>query len=297
WCKCAALCMTAMAHLKFGESEEAERLAMELQRHQTLFTARLSQPLSSHLYVNFRCLSWSLQAELLRNRAPAIAFDHWIEQLLGDPDLEELLTLAHYSDCREHVELSLQQMEMIEKERRVAMETQDEEKIGWICSALAYIHNRKQPVIHRDINCSNIIVLEDSRKIKLIDFGLSIILKQSMSHISSSSQYPKGTLNFMAPELLGSGGSDSLQYSRQSDIWAFGCSVYQMATGARPLGHTGNIFQMALILSQSDAPPLPDCCSSELQNFYGCCTTRNRQDRKSASELMEHPYLVTMDTM
>uniref|UniRef100_A0A1I8FTS8 ANK_REP_REGION domain-containing protein n=1 Tax=Macrostomum lignano TaxID=282301 RepID=A0A1I8FTS8_9PLAT len=81
----------------------------------TLFTARLSQPLSSHLYVNFRCLSWSLQAELLRNRAPAIAFDHWIEQLLGDPDLEELLTLAHYSDCREHVELSLQQMEMIEK--------------------------------------------------------------------------------------------------------------------------------------------------------------------------------------
>ncbi|PAA61138.1 hypothetical protein BOX15_Mlig004872g1 [Macrostomum lignano] len=179
WCKCAALCMTAMAHLKFGESKEAERLAMELQRHQvesglkphyireewyipklpedsdwawrfclpcdspprfpflpeftqTLFTARLSQPLSSHLYVNFRCLSWSLQAELLRNRAPAIAFDHWIEQLLGDPDLEELLTLAHYSDCREHVELSLQQMEMIEKERRVAMETQDEEKIGWV---------------------------------------------------------------------------------------------------------------------------------------------------------------------
>ncbi|PAA63680.1 hypothetical protein BOX15_Mlig012509g1 [Macrostomum lignano] len=180
WCKCAALCMTAMAHLKFRESEEAERLAMELQRHQvesglkpqdietdkfrstelpsdsdwawrfclpcdcpprfpflpeftqTLFTARLSQPLSSHLYVNFRCLSWSLQAELLRNRATAIAFDHWIEQLLGDPDLEELLTLAHYSDCREHVELSLQQMEMIEKERRVAMETQDEEKIGWV---------------------------------------------------------------------------------------------------------------------------------------------------------------------
>uniref|UniRef100_A0A1I8J6L2 ANK_REP_REGION domain-containing protein n=1 Tax=Macrostomum lignano TaxID=282301 RepID=A0A1I8J6L2_9PLAT len=174
WCKCAALCLIAMAHLKFGESEEAEKLAMELQIHQvvsglkqqdikyklsedsdwawrfclpcdspprfpflpeftqTLFTARLSQPLSSHLYVNFRCLSWSLQAELLRNRAPAIAFDHWIEQLLGDPDLEELLTLAHYSDCREHVELSLQQMEMIEKERRVAMETQDEEKIGWV---------------------------------------------------------------------------------------------------------------------------------------------------------------------
>ncbi|PAA90892.1 hypothetical protein BOX15_Mlig015315g1 [Macrostomum lignano] len=180
WCKCAALCMTAMAHLKFGESEEAQRLAMELQRHQvesglkpenievspydpaklpedsdwawrfclpcdssprfpflpeftqTLFTARLSQPLSSHLYVNFRCLSWSLQADLLRNRAPVIQLEDWKRELEEDPDLEELLTLAHYSDCREHVELSLQQMEMIEKERRVAMETQDEEKIGWV---------------------------------------------------------------------------------------------------------------------------------------------------------------------
>ncbi|PAA65438.1 hypothetical protein BOX15_Mlig011252g1 [Macrostomum lignano] len=191
WCKCATLCMTAMAHLKFGESEEAERLAMELQRHhvvsglkpqdiqadkydepaklpedsdwawrfclpcdspprfpflpeftQTLFTARLSQPLSSHLYVNFRCLSWSLQAELLRNRAPAYAFDHWIKELLGDPDLEELLTLAHYSDCRWHVRLSLQQMEMIEKERRVAMETQDEENIGWVRQKWWRVSNR-----------------------------------------------------------------------------------------------------------------------------------------------------------
>uniref|UniRef100_A0A1I8F9H3 ANK_REP_REGION domain-containing protein n=1 Tax=Macrostomum lignano TaxID=282301 RepID=A0A1I8F9H3_9PLAT len=53
-------------------------------------------------------------------------------QLQEDPDLEELLTLAHYSDFREHVDLSLQQMEMIEKERRVAMESQDEEMISWV---------------------------------------------------------------------------------------------------------------------------------------------------------------------
>uniref|UniRef100_A0A1I8IHU7 ANK_REP_REGION domain-containing protein n=1 Tax=Macrostomum lignano TaxID=282301 RepID=A0A1I8IHU7_9PLAT len=200
WCKCAALCMTAMAHLKFGEYEEAERLAMELQRHQvesglklidiptvyirvnyrqkskvklpedsdwawrfclpcdspprfpflpeftqTLFTARLSQPLSSHLYVNFRCLSWSLQAELLRNRAPAIKLEDWKRELEEDPDLEELLTLAHYSDCREHVELSLQQMEMIEKEGRVAMETQDEEKIGGVREKLEGLQKLTEP--------------------------------------------------------------------------------------------------------------------------------------------------------
>ncbi|PAA92343.1 hypothetical protein BOX15_Mlig031178g1 [Macrostomum lignano] len=181
WCKCAALCLTAMSHLKFGEVEEAEKLAMELQKTrvkcglspkevgtlcsldcdwawrfclpcdspprfpflpeftQTLLTARLSQPLSSHLYVNFRCLSWSLQAELLQAFQP-IAFDVWLEELQEDPDLEELLTLARYSDCREHVELSLRLMETIKDERRVAMETQDEEKIRWVKEKLESIH-------------------------------------------------------------------------------------------------------------------------------------------------------------
>uniref|UniRef100_A0A1I8HDT2 ANK_REP_REGION domain-containing protein n=1 Tax=Macrostomum lignano TaxID=282301 RepID=A0A1I8HDT2_9PLAT len=182
WCKTAALCLNVMAHLKFGEVEEAEAPLKKLYNHsaqpawtpecfttsrledwevpddldwawrfcfpcdtrprfpflpeftQTLFIARLSQPRSSHLYVNFRCLSWSLQAELLRDRTPEneISFDAWKTQLQEDPDLEELLTLAHYSDFREHVDLSLQQMEMIEKERRVAMESQDEEMISWV---------------------------------------------------------------------------------------------------------------------------------------------------------------------
>uniref|UniRef100_A0A1I8H7K5 Smoothelin domain-containing protein n=1 Tax=Macrostomum lignano TaxID=282301 RepID=A0A1I8H7K5_9PLAT len=66
----------------------------------------------------------------------------WKRELEEDPDLEELLTLAHYSDCREHVKLSLQQMKMIEKERRVAMETQDEEKIGWVRQKRWRVSNR-----------------------------------------------------------------------------------------------------------------------------------------------------------
>uniref|UniRef100_A0A1I8J5B6 Protein kinase domain-containing protein n=1 Tax=Macrostomum lignano TaxID=282301 RepID=A0A1I8J5B6_9PLAT len=120
-----------------------------------------------------------------------------------------------------------------------------------ICSALLYMHNRRPPVIHRDINCSNIIICADNITIKLIDFGLSIKLEQSVSHISASTQSPKGTLNFMAPELLGAGESDSVQYSRESDIWAFGCSVFQMASGARPFRGNQSIYQVALRIANS----------------------------------------------
>uniref|UniRef100_A0A1I8GDR7 Protein kinase domain-containing protein n=1 Tax=Macrostomum lignano TaxID=282301 RepID=A0A1I8GDR7_9PLAT len=160
-----------------------------------------------------------------------------------------------------------------------------------ICRALLYLHSRQPPVIHRDINCSNIIVCADNTRIKLIDFGLSIKLEQSVSHILTSTQSPKGTLNFMAPELLGAGESDSVQYSRESDIWAFGCSVYQMVSGARPFADARNFLGMAQLIERRGAPVLPDGRSAELRDFHSRCTAKDRRRRKSAQELLEHEFL------
>uniref|UniRef100_A0A1I8IXF8 Protein kinase domain-containing protein n=1 Tax=Macrostomum lignano TaxID=282301 RepID=A0A1I8IXF8_9PLAT len=151
--------------------------------------------------------------------------------------------------------------------------------------------SEQPPVIHRDINCSNIIVCADNTRIKLIDFGLSIKLEQSVSHMSASTQAPKGTLNFMAPELLGAGESDSVQYSRESDIWAFGCSVFQMASGARPFRGNQSVYQVALKIANSGAPALPDGRSAELRDFYSRCTAKDRRQRKAARELLEHEFL------
>ncbi|PAA75555.1 hypothetical protein BOX15_Mlig034440g1 [Macrostomum lignano] len=160
-----------------------------------------------------------------------------------------------------------------------------------ICRALLYLHSRQPPVIHRDINCSNIIVCADNTRVKLIDFGLSIKLEQSVSHMSASTQSPKGTLNFMAPELLGAGESDSVQYSRESDIWAFGCSVFQMASGARPFRDAQDINQVADRIRNSGAPAMPDGRSAELQDFYSHCTAKDRRERHSAEKLFEHDFL------
>ncbi|PAA75254.1 hypothetical protein BOX15_Mlig017273g1 [Macrostomum lignano] len=158
-----------------------------------------------------------------------------------------------------------------------------------ICRALLYLHSRQPPVIYRDINCSNIIVCADNTRIKLIDFGLSI--KLSVSHFSASTQSPKGTLNFMAPELLGAGESDSVQYSRESDIWAFGCSVFQMASGSRPFANTKSLLEMTQLIDRRGAPALPDGRSAELRDFYSRCTAKNHKRRRSAQELLEHEFL------
>uniref|UniRef100_A0A1I8I0U7 Protein kinase domain-containing protein n=1 Tax=Macrostomum lignano TaxID=282301 RepID=A0A1I8I0U7_9PLAT len=160
-----------------------------------------------------------------------------------------------------------------------------------ICRALLYLHSRQPPVIHRDINCSNIIVCADNTRIKLIDFGLSIKLKQSVSHMSASTQSPKGTLNFMAPELLGAGESDSVQYSRESDIWAFGCSVFQMASGAKLFANARSFLEIAQMIDRRGAPALLDGLSEELRDFYSRCTAKDRRERSSAKELLEHEFL------
>uniref|UniRef100_A0A1I8H569 Protein kinase domain-containing protein n=1 Tax=Macrostomum lignano TaxID=282301 RepID=A0A1I8H569_9PLAT len=157
-----------------------------------------------------------------------------------------------------------------------------------ICRALLYLHSRQPPVIHRDINCSNIIVCADNTRIKLIDFGLSIKLEQSVSHILASTQSPKGTPNFMAPELLEAGESDSVQCSRESDIWAFGCSVFQMASGERPFANARNFLEMAQLIGRSGAPPSR---TAELRDFYSRCTAKERKERNSAQQLLEHEFL------
>uniref|UniRef100_A0A1I8JCM5 ANK_REP_REGION domain-containing protein n=1 Tax=Macrostomum lignano TaxID=282301 RepID=A0A1I8JCM5_9PLAT len=127
-----------------------------------------------------------------------------------------------------------------------------------ICSALLYMHSQEPPVIHRDINCTNIIVLVGNSRIKLIDFGLSIKLEH-----------------------------------KSADIWAFGCSVFQMATGARPHADTRSLLKMAMKLSNDGAPALSADCSPDLQDFYSCCTAKDRTLRKSAAHLMRHRFLTT----
>ncbi len=102
-----------------------------------------------------------------------------------------------------------------------------------ISDALAYAH--QQGVIHGDLKGSNIIVTPEGN-VKLLDFGLGRrIARNGMEEITSS-RLPLaeigatgGTLPYLAPEVL-RGGPTNIQ----SDVWAVGVLLYQMATGELP---------------------------------------------------------------
>ena len=88
---------------------------------------------------------------------------------------------------------------------------------------LKFIHDKH--IIHRDIKSDNILV-DESGKVKLADFGYSAQLTQERQARSSK----VGTPCWMAPELI----KGERRYDSKADIWSFGILAFELANGEPP---------------------------------------------------------------
>ncbi|XP_059313655.1 mitogen-activated protein kinase kinase kinase 1-like [Lycium ferocissimum] len=147
-----------------------------------------------------------------------------------------------------------------------------------ILSGLHYLHSRK--VIHRDIKCANILV-DVSGSVKLADFGLAKATQ--LNNIKSC----KGTAFWMAPEVVNRKNDG---YGIPADIWSLGCTVLEMLTGKLPYSHLEGM-QALFRIGRGEPPPIPDTLSAEAQDFIKRCLRVNPNDRPTAAELLEHPFV------
>jgi serine/threonine protein kinase/Tfp pilus assembly protein PilF len=90
-----------------------------------------------------------------------------------------------------------------------------------ILAALAEAHEKG--VIHRDLKPGNIMIAKSG--VKVLDFGLA---KSEQDDTLTASQLVIGTPAYMAPEQREGKRADA-----RSDIYSFGCVLYEMLTGAR----------------------------------------------------------------
>ena len=130
-----------------------------------------------------------------------------------------------------------------------------------IANGLDYAHSHN--VLHRDLKPANIL-LDTERGPLLTDFGLAKMLGQhSMSMTESGTVV--GTPHYIAPEVWEGAGS-----SKQSDIYAIGCILYEMITGEKVIkGDTPPAVMMAhfkpLVLPNSWPEGVPQEVSTILQ--------------------------------
>lgn len=94
-----------------------------------------------------------------------------------------------------------------------------------ILSGLQYLHGLE--IVHADLKAINVLVSGKDQAI-IADFGISRVV---MTLAGKTAYDNHATLRWKAPELC---FGDTELPTKESDIWAFGCICYEVATGGEP---------------------------------------------------------------
>jgi non-specific serine/threonine protein kinase/NIMA (never in mitosis gene a)-related kinase len=127
--------------------------------------------------------------------------------------------------------------------------------------ALYYLHDQK--ILHRDLKTQNIFLKHG--RVRLGDFGIAKVLDSTRDFANTCI----GTPYYMSPELF-----KYKPYSYKSDVWAFGCVLYEMCN-LRHAFDAQSLNGLAVKILKGNYPPICNAYSKQLRDLISSMISIN----------------------
>lgn len=200
-------------------------------------------------------------------------------------DHPHLARLMDVYESNEHLDLVMDCIEGGDLLKRIKQkmrfpESDAAEATYQMLLALNYIH--QHGIMHGDIKMEN-FMYDDNNHLKLIDFGFSARVG------NASAQQVRGTLSYMAPEVL------KKQGTQHSDQWSLGVIVFVMLSGCMPF--PGVEVEQIRKISQGTYKMSQDAwksVGSDAIDFVRSLLRINPKLRLTAEDALEHPFIAKL---
>lgn len=158
-----------------------------------------------------------------------------------------------------------------------------------LCQGVKFLH--KYNILHRDIKPDNILLTDDFKTLKIVDFGLAKLIVDNQLN-----QTVCGSPLYMSPEL-----AQHKTYNFRSDIWSMGMVLYEMLFGFNPFQHCHTIEEMIVCMKTQEIEIPEKLLNKNIDNKVISLLYRilekQQQKRITLTSILNHPWMMKLNVI
>lgn len=145
-----------------------------------------------------------------------------------------------------------------------------------IAKGIRILHDSN--ILHRDLKSANVFIVEDGTY-KLGDLNISKVLTKGLARTQTGTPY------YCSPEVW-----KDIPYGPKSDMWSFGCILYEMAAQKPPFT-ASDIQGLYKKINTGVFSRIPNIYSNDLSDMISSLLNLNPDKRPSTHDILKSPIV------